>query len=294
MLGRNSPTSAHVASSVLGCPLMRFELHCHSTCSDGTESPERVAARAAERAVDVFALTDHDTCAGTALATPPSSRTMRAVEISCDERATGRTIHVLAYDRGGAGWGDLEARLVSLREARRNRMRVMSARLAQRGIRVDVEPLITEAETSGRTLGRPDLARLMVAKGTVTSMKEAFTRFLYDGGPVDVPHHALALPDALALGRAADAAMSLAHPHLYDQLGVALLKEHAGNGLRGVEAYYGGYDARERQRWLDVADEMDLVCTGGSDWHGPDDARAQVGVDVPEHHGKALLDWLGL
>jgi predicted metal-dependent phosphoesterase TrpH len=274
---------------------MRFELHCHSTCSDGTESPEQVAARAAARAVDVFALTDHDTCAGSAVCFDvgvANARLLRAVEISCDEPETGRTIHVLAYDRGGAGWADLEHRLGDLRVARRNRMRVMGARLAQRGIRVDVEPLIAEAERSGRTLGRPDLARLMVAAGAVSSVKEAFTRHLYDGGPVDVPHHALSLPDALALGRAAGAAMSLAHPHLYDQLGVALLRKHAPDGLAGVEALYAVYDPHERKRWLELADELGLVCTAGSDWHGPDDATTQIGVDVEGDRGKRLLDWL--
>ena len=271
---------------------MRFELHCHSTCSDGTEAPAHVAARAAAREVAVFALTDHDTCAGTAAAALSGAHVLRAVEISCDEPDTGRTIHVLAYDRGGAGWDALEVKLADLREARRNRMRVMAARLAQRGIRVDVEPMIAEAEASGRTLGRPDLARLMLAKGAVTSMREAFTRHLHDGGPVDVPHNALKLPDALALGRAAGAAMSLAHPHLYDHLGVALLRKHRDDGLAGVEAFYGVYDARERARWIDLADELGLVCTAGSDWHGPEDASVQVGVDVAGDRGARLYDWL--
>ncbi len=270
---------------------MRFELHCHSTCSDGTEPPAQVAARATERAVDVFALTDHDTCAGAGVAVA-GARCLRGVEISCDEPASGRTIHVLAYDRGGAAWTELEQRLGDLRTARRNRLRMMAARLTQRGIRVDVEPLIAEAERSGRTLGRPDLARLMLAAGAVTSVKEAFTRHLYDGGPVDVPHHALSLPDALALGRAAGAAMSLAHPHLYDQLGVALLRQHRADGLAAVEAFYGSYNAHERKRWTDVADDLGLMCTAGSDWHGPEDPSAPIGVDVPDERGKQLHDWL--
>ena len=273
---------------------MRFELHCHSNCSDGTEAPERVAARATERNVDVFALTDHDTCAGTQAARLPHGHSLRAVEISCDEPKTGRTIHVLAYDRGGVGWGELETKLADLRTARRNRMRMMAARLAQRGIRVDVEPMIKDAESSGRTLGRPDLARLMLKAGAVTSMKEAFTRHLYDGGPVDVPHNALALPDALALGRSAYAAMSLAHPHLYDDLGVELLKRHCGDGLEGVEAYYGAYHQGERKRWTELADELGLVCTGGSDWHGPEDPNAQIGIDFPDDRAKALTEWLGI
>lgn len=274
---------------------MRFELHCHSNCSDGTDAPDAVAARAAARNVDMFALTDHDTCAGTTATQTGQTatiRTLRAVEISCDDPFTGRTLHVLAYDRGHAGWTELEQKLADLRTARRNRMRVMAAKLTQRGIRIDVEPLITEAESSGRTLGRPDLARLMVKHGAVTSMKEAFSRHLYDGGPVDAPHHALSLADALALGRNANAAMSLAHPHLYDHLGVRLLREFHNDGLRGVEAFYAAYAPAERQRWLDLAKELGLVATAGSDWHGPDDAVAPVGVDVPDDHGKRLRDWL--
>lgn len=274
---------------------MRFELHCHSTCSDGTEGPDKVAARALSRKVEIFALTDHDTCAGSAVTidhvalAAPGTRVLRGVELSCDDPETGRTIHVLAYDRGHPGWSELEARLVSLGEARRNRLRVMAARLAQRGIRIDIEPLLA---ATGRSVGRPDLARAMVKHGAVTSMKEAFSRHLYDGGPVDVPHHALSLPDALALGGAAGAALGLAHPHLYDDHGVRLLKQYAPQGLSGVEAYYGSYDPRERSRWLAVADELGLVCTGGSDWHGPDDSTVQPGVDFPPARAERLIEWL--
>lgn len=268
---------------------MRFELHCHSTCSDGSEAADQVAARAAERKVDIFALTDHDTCAGSAVAIP-AAQVLRAVEMTCDHE--GRTIHVLAYDRGGAGWADLERRLSDLREARRNRMRVMAAKLAQRGIRIDVEPMIADAERTGRTLGRPDLARLMVEHKAATSLKDAFARHLYDNGPVDVPTRALTLVDALALGRAANAAMALAHPHLYDHLGVSLLKRHVGDGLRGVEAFYAVYNAAERNRWINLADELELICTAGSDWHGPEEANAQIGVDIPDDRAEQLREWL--
>lgn len=266
---------------------MRFELHCHSTCSDGTESPDAVAARAAGRAVAVFALTDHDTCAGSAVHVP-GARVIRAVELSCDD--AGRTVHVLAFDRGGA-WDALEARLAAVREARRNRMRVMAARLARRGIAIDVEPLLAAAER--RSIGRPDLARAMVAAGAASSLNDAFSRHLYDGGPVDVPHRALSLDDALAIGRDAGAAMALAHPHLYDQRGVGYLRRYRGEGLTGVEAFYGAYDPRERARWIAVADELGATCTGGSDWHGPEASHAQPGVDLPADRSDALLAWLG-
>ncbi|MEJ7604523.1 MAG: PHP domain-containing protein [Kofleriaceae bacterium] len=265
---------------------MRFELHCHSTCSDGTESPERVAARAGEREVAVFALTDHDTCAGTGIAVP-NARSIRAVELTCDDH--GRTIHILAFDRGGA-WHAIEERLGAVREARRNRMRVMGARLAQRGIAIDIQPLLVEAER--RSIGRPDLARAMVAAGIVTSVKEAFSRHLYDGGPVDVTNRSLPIVEALAIGRDAGAALAIAHPHLYDERSAHLLRRFKSEGLTGIEAYYGAYDARERSRWIAVADQHGVVCTGGSDWHGPDDAVAKPGVDLPEDRSDALLRWL--
>ncbi|HWU90590.1 MAG TPA: hypothetical protein VN253_25165, partial [Kofleriaceae bacterium] len=156
--------------------------------------------------------------------------------------------------------------------------------------RIDVEPLLAEADR--RSVGRPDLARAMVAAGAASSLKDAFARHLYDGGPVDVPHRALPLDEALAAGHAAGAALALAHPHLYDAYGAALLRRHRADGLTGVEAFYGAYDPRERARWIALADELGLACTGGSDWHGPDAALAPPGVDLPADRGGALLDWL--
>ncbi len=265
---------------------MRFELHCHSTCSDGTEAPERVAARAAQRLVEVFALTDHDTCAGSGVEVT-GARAIRGVEMSCDHE--GRTIHVLAYDRGG-DWASLEARISEVRTARTNRLRVMAAKLRQRGITIDIDALITAAGT--RAVGRPDLARAMVEAGAVSSMKEAFSRHLYDGGPVDVPNLSLPITEALAVGRAANAAMAIAHPHLYDELSTKLVRAYKADGLTGLEAYYGAYDARERGRWMAVADQLGVVCTGGSDWHGPEDGIYPPGVDLPADRSDALLRWL--
>jgi hypothetical protein len=271
---------------------MRFELHCHSTCSDGTESPAQVAARAAEREVAVFALTDHDTCAGSEVAVA-GARTIRGVELSCSDDA-GHTVHVLAFDRGGAGgsgWTAVVDRLEAVREARRNRLRVMAAKLARRGIAIDIESLIAGA--GGRSIGRPDLARAIVSAGGAGSIKDAFARQLYDGGPVDVPHRGLLLGDAIALGRDAGAALALAHPHLYGERTAHYLRRYLRDGLTGIEAFYGAYDARERERWTQLADQLGATCTGGSDWHGPEAANALPGVDLSEPRSAALLRWLG-
>lgn len=257
---------------------MRFELHCHSTCSDGSEPPERVAARAGERGVAVFALTDHDTCAGSGLAVA-GGRSIRAVELSCSDDMQ-RTVHVLVYDKGG-DWDHLASRLDEVREARLNRVKVMATKLEMRGIRLDVTQLLDEARS--RSIGRPDLAKLMVAGGHANSIKDAFARHLYDQGPVDVPHQTLSLADAIELGRNAGAALSLAHPHLYDERSAAMLRAYKDRGLDGIEAFHGAYDGRERSRWLAVADSLGLTCTGGSDWHGPEaQGGVTIGVDLPE------------
>lgn len=245
-----------------------------------------MAARAQARGVQLFALTDHDSCLGSAEAVPSGARAVRGVELSCDD--DGRTVHILAYDAGGA-WDQLVARLADVREARRRRFRVMLAKLERRGIKLDGDALLAAA--GERTVGRPDLAKAMVACGAATSFKDAFRRHLYDNGPVNVAQRELSVEEALRLGRSVGARMSLAHPHLYGDRGVALLRRHRADGLTGVEAFYGSYDAAERNHWIEIARHLDLVCTGGSDFHKEGDLP--LGVELPDEHADPLLAWLG-
>jgi predicted metal-dependent phosphoesterase TrpH len=248
-----------------------------------------VGALAREREVELFCLTDHDTCAGSAAATAArgdGAIVLRGVEISCNHE--NHTIHVLAFDTGGP-WSELERQLDEQREARRNRLRVIAARLAQRGVHLDIEGLIEAAGT--RSVGRPDIARAMIEQGVVRSMKEAFDRWLFDGGPGDAPGHRLPLAEALALGRAVGARMSLAHPHQVGDKAGAMLRRHKADGLEGIEAFYGQYDAGERGRWIKLADQLGLVCTAGSDRHTPDDLA--LGIDLPTERASRLREWLG-
>lgn len=275
---------------MLGCGVL-LELHCHSTCSDGAEPAAEVGRRAAARDLRLFCLTDHDTCAGWADASAAlPERAMRAVEVSCTEN--DRTVHVLCYDvAGGPGWADLEALLAELAVARKNRVKVIGAQLRLRfGLPVDTTAIELEAER--RSVGRPDIAALLLAQGLVTSRDEAFSRYLYDGGPGDPPHKQVSIAALLELVRAAGGRAALAHPHLYGDRGVSWLRKHRAAGLDGVEAFYGHYDDRERARWLGIAKDLALTPTGGSDWHGPGTAR-DVGIDLPSPHAERVLEWLG-
>jgi predicted metal-dependent phosphoesterase TrpH len=157
-----------------------------------------------------------------------------------------------------------------------------------RGIDLDVEPILAAAGT--RAVGRPDLARAMIAQKIVSSMKEAFSRFLYDGGPGDAPGHRLPIAEALAMGRAVGARMSLAHPHQLGDRAASLVAAHRADGLAGLEAYYGPYGAQDRAHWVKVADQLGVIATAGSDRHESSDA--ELGVDVPDDRAKRLVAWI--
>ncbi len=269
---------------------MRVELHCHSTFSDGSETAEAVGRAAAARGVELFCLTDHDTCAGTAEARRGfGDGALRGVELSCIEE--GRTVHVLIYDCGG-DWVPVERALEAQGRARRERVHAISERLANLGAPVDAEAILAGAV--GRSVGRPDMARALVDAGHVRSASEAFDRYLRDGGPADVPVARTSVADGLALARDAGARASLAHPDVLGPLAARILRRHRTAGLDAVEAFYGMYDRRERDRWLALAAELDLVSTGGSDFHGTALPKVKrVGVDLPEPHAARLLAWLG-
>jgi predicted metal-dependent phosphoesterase TrpH len=264
-----------------------LELHCHSTCSDGAEPVAEVARRAAERELALFCLTDHDTCAGSAdAAAALGPRAMRAVEVSCTE--DGRTVHVLCYDTGAGDWAPVLELLAAQAAARVNRVRVIGSQLKLRfGLDVDVAPILADAER--RSVGRPDVAALLVAQGHARSRDDAFDRFLYDGGPGDPPHRRLPIAELLERVRAAGGRAALAHPHLYGERGVAWLRAHKDRGLDGVEVFYGQYGPDQQARWLALADSLGLVACGGSDAHGPETA---IGVAIPDDAATKVLMWL--
>jgi predicted metal-dependent phosphoesterase TrpH len=275
---------------------MRIELHCHSTCSDGSYPADEVAQRAARTGVELFCLTDHDTCAGfaatrEALAGEPCT-VMRGLELSC--RAFGRTVHVLLYGlQEGDALAQLQGRLDAIHLERRERLRAICKRLRSLGIELDDEAILSR--THGRTPGRPDVARALVEAGIVKTPQDAFTRFLRDGGPADVPLDRLGVDEGLALARPAGARASLAHPHTLGDPSLvrALFERHKGEGLEGIEAYYGGYAWAESEGWLRLARELDLVATGGSDFHGEMSPHVtQPGIELPEPHATRLRAWL--
>ncbi len=277
---------------------MRVELHCHSTLSDGSFAAEDVARMAARTGVRLFCLTDHDTCAGfertREILEPTGATVLRGLELSC--REGDRNVHVLLYGlTEGPGLDRLQSRLDRIHGERSERLVAICARLRRLGITLDTDALLSR--THGRTPGRPDVARALVAAGVCKTPQEAFTRFLRDGGPADVPLERLTVAEGVGLGLDAGARASLAHPHTLGDFATArvLLRANREHGLLGIEAYYGSYARAESQRWERLAHELDLVPTGGSDFHGEmNPAVTQPGIGLPAPVAARLCAWLGV
>jgi 3',5'-nucleoside bisphosphate phosphatase len=273
---------------------VKVDLHCHSSLSDGSESAAEIAARATRRGLGLFALTDHDSCAGSAIAAAgfAGGHLVQGTELSAIE--DGRTVHILCFDAARDGrFAALGAHLDEVMAARRRRVYLIADRLALRGVTLDVDAVFRLAGEA--TVGRPHIARQLVAQGAVRSTSEAFDRFLRDGGPGDVPIGAVTVKDAIALGREVGARMALAHPHSLGTMAGEVVRRHKADGLDGLEAVTPAYGARERAGWLAMADREGLVATAGSDFHG--ELMPQVGdlgIELDDARADRLLGWLGL
>lgn len=273
---------------------MRVELHCHSQCSDGSLPPEEVGERAAAAGVQIFCLTDHDTLEGGPRAHPAFGEDVRlldGLELSC--KHYGKTVHLLCYGvQAGESRAALEQRLARIREQRIARVHAIVDRFAALGILLDPQRILAGAHG---TPGRPHVAKVLVDLGIVANVREAFDRYLHDGGPAYVDVDRVSLDEGLAMGRACGARMSLAHPHTQKEWAIVdeMYRMFRSHGLEGIEAYYGAYGPERREPWLRLAERYDLVVTGGSDFHGeanPDITR--LGVDLPEPHASRLVEWL--
>jgi len=255
-----------------------------------------MAEKANERGVEIFCLTDHDTLAGgdESCRYFQGKTALRGVELSCKE--AGQNIHLLLYGlQKESDRTTLSEKLSELQQEREKRFFRILERLESLGISIDPEPYYERAKT--KVLGRPDVADALVKQGVCTSFREAFTRFLRDGGPADVESKKLSLKEGLALGQSVGAKMSMAHPHVIDKVDIveAFYQEYKDEGLEGIEAWYGPYGKKQRKVWLCIAEKYDLIVTGGSDFHGaatPDIAR--VGIEVPDLYTDKLLKWLKL
>jgi predicted metal-dependent phosphoesterase TrpH len=260
---------------------MRIDLHVHSNASDGTDSPEAVVRHAFELGLDGVGLADHDTVAGHAAAVRAVSAlasgdfgadarpfvVVPGAEISCT--LGGTSLHLLGYLFDVTD-SDLATEFELLRTDRVRRAHAMVDKLVDLGAPVSWDQVAAIAGDG--VVGRPHVARALVAAGVIDEVSAAFTpTWIGDGGRAYVDKYALAPARAIALVRAAGGVSVFAHPGASsrgDIVGVADIEALAAAGLDGIEVDHPDHDEPTRQRLRDIARDLGLLITGSSDFHG--------------------------
>lgn len=248
-----------------------LELHAHTTYSDGTLSPKELVLKAANAGVQALAITDHDTIAGwgEAIASAQSltestgqpMEIIPGVELSVTHK--GRSVHILGFYPDPDALRPLLAQRL---EGRRRRANQMIEKLAELGYPI-TPPAMDNKNTAP---GRPHIAKALLAAGHVDRIQDAFNQWIGDGKPAYVGYDELTVDDGLALLRSTGAITAWAHPWLFHGGKIeAMAKEMADAGLMGLEVYHPGHTPSQQERLTALCRELDLIKTGGSDYHGP-------------------------
>lgn len=260
--------------------MSRVDLHLHTTHSDGSLSPAEVVGLAQKAGVTALSITDHDITTGLAEAMTTGQalgiEVIPGVEISSEYG--GSELHVLGYF---LDWHDAElgARLATLRESRHRRNPLIIERLQALGIDITYEEVRAMAGTD--SVGRPHIARVLMEKQVVASAKEAFDRFLANGKPAYVARDLPSPGEAIQWIKAAKGLAVLAHPTWIKPTEgtlADLATQLKAEGLDGIEVHYSTHTPRQTREYLSLAKQVNLLVTGGSDFHGLTKPDIDVGI----------------
>jgi len=248
-----------------------IDLHTHTTASDGTDSPSELVNKALSAGIETLAITDHDSTSGWAEAIaalrPPMSLVLGA-EVST-LTLTGISVHILGLLFDGDN-KDLQAMLADSRDTRIPRMRKMVELMAADGIAIAMEDVIA-ATPPGATVGRPHLADALVKNKVVATRDEAFVELLHNASKYYVTHAAPTPEDAISHIRKAGGVAVIAHPFASrrgEVISVATFTSLVTAGLNGIEVNHRDHSQIEREQLSEIADQLALVQTGSSDYHG--------------------------
>ena len=248
-----------------------IDLHTHTTCSDGTDTPHQLVNKAIVQGLEVLGIADHDTTAGWQEATSALRGSLKlalGAEISC-LTSDGISVHMLGmlFDPHHQ---EMQRVLEETRDGRLPRMRKMIEKMRLEGMDVSIED-VENAMPIGATMGRPHLADALVAKKIVKSRDEAFVDLLHNESRFYVSHAAPTPVEAISLIRRAGGVSVIAHPfasHRGQILKGEDFHDLVAAGLNGIEVDHRDQNPDERAMLRNIATELDLVVTGSSDYHG--------------------------
>ena len=263
---------------------MYADLHAHTTASDGTFKPTELVRAARALGLSHLAVTDHDTTAGVAEAEAAAReagiRLVPGVELSAEGPPGKCHLLGLRIDPDDAG---LTRTLAALSEARSTRNARIAARLQELGVPLTLEEVAAVAPP-GANLGRPHFAQALIARGVVTTVAEAFARYLAEGAPAYLPKDVLPPADAIRLIHDAGGLAFLAHPGLVRLRSEETLRDRVAAlrdlGLDGVEAFYPLHTPELTAELEAIARDLGLLVTGGSDFHGATKPDVPLGVVI--------------
>jgi predicted metal-dependent phosphoesterase TrpH len=259
------------------------DLHAHSTASDGTFAPADVVRLAKEAGLVGLALTDHDTITGLAEASAEATRLgltfVPGIEISAIPPTENGTLHILGYciDPRNAVLTEMTRQLI---DARDNRNPRIIAQLRELGIDITMDEALAQAQ--GGVLGRPHIAALLVKKGVVKTIKQAFDEYLGQGGKAYFDKERLSPRDAISRIRQAGGLPVVAHPIQLRTSNDAQLQQVIKNlvdlGLAGIEVIHSDHGPADVEKFAALADRYNLLKTGGSDFHGTNKKDINLGL----------------
>jgi 3',5'-nucleoside bisphosphate phosphatase len=255
-----------------------IDLHSHTNESDGTHSPQELIEEAKSAGVEVLGITDHDTFSGYDEAVVPARDA--GVDLLCgielSSKLHGRSVHLLGYfPQARSSFATLRDWVLDQQASRRDRNVRLVARLRELGFDIRLE----EAEALGRGMtGRPHFARLMVEKGYVADLRQAFDDYLDESATGYVDRREATFAEAVERIRTAGGIASLAHPIRVNGDVAALMPELCDAGLNAIEAYHSDHGPKDVEMYLRIAEKYGLLVTGGSDFHGAAKPGVRLGT----------------
>jgi len=244
----------------------RADLHSHSTCSDGQLTPQELLQRASEVGLQGLSITDHDTVEAYTPELFSFAKTLgvqlcTGVELSCQIHKA--SVHILGYAMD-PHCPQLVALCTRHKQRRLERNKRILSKLTAHGMPISQEELL--GDIHAQVIGRPHIAHLMIKKGYVASVAEAFHRYLGDGKCCFDAGEAFSVDEAIDIIHQAEGKAFIAHPHLIQRK--KILRELLKKPFDGLECYYGAFELHQNRKWLELAQQQGWLISGGSDFHG--------------------------